>query len=174
MAQLHPISHFISIYLNILKISVMKTIFLMPLFCFLFFTQTTLIAQNENLNDEGKTKETTPSTVALTPEFVPSETEVFITLYHQGLYIAKYEVLYDEDGVGKKLEFGYKTQGWRHTHHFSSTVTNIRLKSWAATGLVLNPWSEIYNKPLQPSDLNKCYRNTGTTLNRQWDNLCQK
>jgi cytolysin (calcineurin-like family phosphatase) len=144
------------------------------LFCFLFFTKTTLIAQNENRNDEDETTETTPPTVALTPKFAASKAEVFITFYHQGWYIAKYEVLYDEDGVEKKLEFGYKTQGWLHTHLFSSTVTNIRLKSWAATGFVLNPWGEIYNKPLQPSDLNKCYRNTGTILNRQWDNVCQK
>jgi thiol-activated cytolysin len=152
----------------------MKTIFLMPLFCFLFFTQTTLIAQNEDLDDDDETTKTTPSTVALTPESAASETEVFITLYHQGWYIAKYEVLYNENGMKKKIEFGDKTQGWQYTLRFSSSTTNIRLKGWAATGLVWDPWGEIYNKTLQPTDLNKCYRNTGTTLNRQWDNVCKK
>ena len=98
---------------------------------------------------------------------------IFIKIVHDGWYIAKYEIKYSEDGVEKKIERSSKTKGYSETFNFPCTVKNINLAGWAATGLVWEPWGEIYNKTLDSSNWNKCYKNTGTMLNRNWNNECE-
>ena len=109
------------------------------------------------------------STTEYTKETCEQKANMFVKLVHGGAYVAKYEVRYNENGGEKLVETGNKTAGWNQTFYFPGDATNIRLKGWAATGLVWDPWGEIYNKTLEPADLNKCFTNTGTTLNRQFN-----
>ena len=96
----------------------------------------------------------------------------FIKLNHTGYYIAKYEINYTVNDEVKTILLSNKTKGYNETIIFPCRATQIKLKAWAMTGLVWEPWGEIYNKQLDSSTLNKCYNNFGTTLNRQWNNNC--
>jgi hypothetical protein len=97
----------------------------------------------------------------------------FVKFNHRGAYIARYEITYqDENGKTQSIAIKDKTAGWQQTFYFNKNATQIRIKAEAMTGLVWDPWGLIYDKIIQLSELNKCYRNTGTTLNRQWDNEC--
>lgn len=98
---------------------------------------------------------------------------LFIKLNHAGAYVAKYEITWNDNGQDRKIETGNKTAGWTETFYFPGDATNISVRGWAATGLVWDPWGEIYNKKMQAADMNKCLRNTGTTLGRSFDNNCQ-
>lgn len=111
-----------------------------------------------------------PQPVAATAAPAPRDEarEVSITLKHAGAYIAKYEISYSEAGVEKKIEASEKTRGWTQTYVVPPGGTNISLKAWAMTGLVWQPWGEIYNMVLQPRT-DYCYENTGTTLGRAFN-----
>ena len=101
----------------------------------------------------------------------------FVKFAHAGVYVAKFEVDWVEpDANGnynqnKIWESGEKTIGYTHQVDLPGDSQGIRLKAWAATGLIWDPWGEILNVALTGPD-NKCYRVTGTTLNRGWDNNC--
>ena len=101
----------------------------------------------------------------------------FVKFHHSGGYVAKYEVTWTEaDGSGnytqnRSWESGHKTAGYSGQVDIPGDARNVRLKAWAATGLVWDPWGEIFNVALEGPD-NKCYRAKGTTLNRSWDNSC--
>ncbi len=101
----------------------------------------------------------------------------FVKLQHSGAYVAKFEVDWVEpDAQGnynqnKVWESGEKTAGYTHQVDLPGDAQGVRIKAWAATGLIWDPWGEIMNVALNGPD-NKCYRVTGTTLNRSWDNNC--
>ncbi len=101
----------------------------------------------------------------------------FVKLQHSGAYVAKFEVDWVEpDAQGnynqsKVWESGEKTVGYTHQVDLPGDAQGVRIKAWAATGLIWDPWGEIMNVALNGPD-NKCYRVTGTTLNRSWDNNC--
>lgn len=125
-------------------------------------------AQADVSNSESDTRPVAaaPSVVATpNPAPVVDSRGTRITLKHAGGYIAKYELSYSEAGAEKKLEAGEKTNGWTHTYVVPAGATNIKLKGWAMTGLVWDPWGEIYNVDLQPGT-DYCYENKGTTLGR--------
>ncbi len=101
----------------------------------------------------------------------------FVKFAHAGAYVAKFQVTWaDADAQGnyiqnKDWESGNQTAGYTHQADLPGDAQGVRLQAWAATGLVWDPWGEILNVSLDGPD-NKCYRVTGTTLNRSWDNNC--
>jgi thiol-activated cytolysin len=101
----------------------------------------------------------------------------FVKFAHAGAYVAKFQVTWVEaDSQGnytqnKDWESGNQTAGYTHQVDLPGDAQGVRLHAWAATGLVWDPWGEILNVSLDGPD-NKCYRVTGTTLNRSWDNNC--
>ncbi len=98
----------------------------------------------------------------------------FVKFQHSGAYVAKFEADWVEpDSYGnysqnRIWESGQKTVGYTHQVDLPGDAQGIRLKAWAATGLVWDPWGEIMNVALSGPD-NKCYRVTGTTLDRGWE-----
>lgn len=99
---------------------------------------------------------------------------IWIKVVQDGWYVAHFELTWDEPNRPNlsRKESG-KTKGWQEVFHVPGESTNIRLKMTNDTGLVWQPQREIFNKVMQPSDLNKCYRTTGTTLGSASDNDCQ-
>ena len=116
--------------------------------------------------------------VAEEPEIAPKPEPVrkpdsWIKIIHAGAYIAHFDVTWDEpDRPNRSWNGGGKTAGWRDVAYIPAAATNIRLRMQNDTGLVWQPKREILNKVMQPSDLNKCYRVTGTTLGSNYDNDC--
>ena len=101
----------------------------------------------------------------------------FVKFAHAGAYVARFQVTWAEaDAQGnytqnKDWESGNQTAGYTHQVDLPGDAQGDELQAWAATGLVWDPWGEILNVSLDGPD-NKCYRVTGTTLNRSWDNNC--
>ncbi len=104
----------------------------------------------------------------------PRKPIIWIKIVQAGWYSANFEITWDEPGKPNQSwkEKG-KTNGWLETINLAGEATNIRLRMENDTGLVWQPQREIFNKTLQPSDLNKCYRVTGITLGSSYDNNCQ-
>jgi len=99
---------------------------------------------------------------------------VWIKLVQDGWYIAHFDVTWDEPGrPNLSWKQHGKTKGWRDIVTLPGEATNIRLRMQNDTGLVWQPQREIFNRVLQPADLNKCYQVTGTTLGSSYDNNCQ-
>jgi hypothetical protein len=157
------------------KLNNMKKNIFISIFCLLFFSQINTMAQNIKQEEEEELLD--DSTIKTNPTIQQKDTIIekdnFLNIIHQGFYIAKYEMTYKENGVERKIEIGGKTRSFKTTFNLSNTATDIKLKAWAMTGPVWTPWGEIYLLDLQKTDLNRCYRNTGTTLNRQWDHNCE-
>jgi thiol-activated cytolysin len=98
----------------------------------------------------------------------------FVRLVQDGAYVAKFEVTWQEPDSGghtinKQWDSGEKTAGYSYQLDLPGDAQGVRIKAWAATGLVWDPWGEIMNVSLNGPD-NKTYRARGTTLNRSWDN----
>jgi thiol-activated cytolysin len=98
----------------------------------------------------------------------------FVRLVHDGGYVAKFEVTWSEPDskgnlVNKAWGSGEKTAGYSYQQDLPGDAQGVRIKAWAATGLLWDPWGEIMNIALAGPD-NKTYRARGTTLNRSWDN----
>lgn len=102
----------------------------------------------------------------------------YVKFQHAGVYIAKFEVDWVEpDAYGnynqnKVWESGDKTIGYTHQVDLPGDAQGLRLKAWAATALVWDPWGEIMNVALSGPD-NKCYRVTGSTLDRRWEAIAE-
>ena len=114
------------------------------------------------------------------PEIAPKpeptrKPQIWIKIVQDGSFIiANFEIVWDEPGKPNlSWKENGKTKGWQYVVNLPGEATNIRLKMTNDTGLVWQPQREIFNRVLQPSDLNKCYRVTGTTLGSDYDNDCQ-
>lgn len=98
----------------------------------------------------------------------------FVRVVHAGAYIAKFEVSWVEpDANGnytqnRQWNSGDKTAGFSQQIDLPGDAKGVRIRAWAMTGLVWDPWGEIMNIALDGPD-NKTYRATGTTLGRSWD-----
>lgn len=100
--------------------------------------------------------------------------QFWIKFVQEGWFLAHFELTWDEPGrPNMSLKENGKMKGWQNVAYLPGEATNIRLKIQNDTGLVWQPQREIFNKVLQPEDLNKCYRLTGTTLGSGYDNDCQ-
>jgi len=99
----------------------------------------------------------------------------FVRLEHDGLYVAKFTVGWqerDETGsyVDKSYASGEVTMGYAHQVDMAADAINLHIEAWAATGLVWDPWGQIMS--LSPSTpTNKRYRVSGTTLDCHCDIL---
>lgn len=97
----------------------------------------------------------------------------FVRFAHSGAYVAKFEADWVEpDAQGnytqnRAWQSGNTTAGYARQVDMPGDAQGVRLKAWAATGLVWDPWGEILNVALDGPD-NKTYRVTGTTLDRHW------
>ena len=111
-----------------------------------------------------------PTPERIEPARKPS---IWIKLVQEGWYLAHFELTWDEPGrPNQSRKEGGKAKSWQDIFSIPGESTNIRLKITNDTGLVWQPQREIFNKVLQTSDLNKCFRTTGTTLGSAWDNDC--
>lgn len=100
----------------------------------------------------------------------------YVKLRHGGGYVARFFVNWtqkDENGKSEEKSYnsGNKTAGWSYTVQLPGDATNVRLRAEAATGLVWDPWGEIFSIT-EYGPTNKCYRAKGTTLHRRYDNDC--
>lgn len=101
----------------------------------------------------------------------------FVRFRHAGAYVAKFQIDWVEADIhgnytqSRSWQSGKKSAGWSETVDLPGDAHNLRLRAWAMTGLLWDPWGEIFNIALDGPD-NKCYRAKGTTLGRSWDNNC--
>jgi thiol-activated cytolysin len=97
----------------------------------------------------------------------------YVKLVHKGAYIAKFQVdwfvrnVHGVDVPGLWVS-GEKTAGYSQTVDLDGDARNVRVRAWAKTGLVWDPWGEIVND-LQEGPTNKTYTVGGTTLGRKVD-----
>ena len=112
------------------------------------------------------------TTTQYTEERCKEQKNGHITLFHQGGYVAKFEVSWDVAGKSETWRSGDQTAGWKKTLHFPGDATNFSIKATAYTGLVWSPENEIINVN-EPGIPNKCYKVFGTTLNTAYDNNCK-
>ncbi len=90
---------------------------------------------------------------------------LWVKVVHSGAYIAHFNVSWDEpDRPNQSRREEGKTAGFQQKFDFPGDATNIRLKMENDTGLVWQPRREIFNRLMQPDDLNCVYTVTGTTL----------
>ena len=153
----------------------MKINIYIAIFCSFIFSQIS-IAQNtfEKVNQEKKMNDSAALLVTPTHNIEAINfPDSYISIIHQGYYIAKFELSYMQNGIAKTIETGNVVRGFNKSYLLAHNFTDIKLKGWAMTGFMWQPWGEIYSLQLNYSDSKKCYRNTGTSLNRQWDNDCE-
>jgi hypothetical protein len=94
-----------------------------------------------------------------------TKTESWIKLVHNGMYIAHFDVTWDEPGKpSQKFHSANKTQGYQETLTFGAGTTNIRVHITNDTGLVWEPKHDIINRSLSSAEINKCLIIEGTTL----------
>ncbi len=123
-------------------------------------------------------KDNVMATMGFTTDYTETESVLYpngyVRLKHSGAYVAKFFVNWEEgDASGnftaKSWASGNQTAGYSHQVNLPGDARNVTLRAEAATGLVWNPWAEIFSVGLAGPD-NKTYRAKGTTLNRSWDN----
>lgn len=99
-------------------------------------------------------KDNGPATIGFTTEYNHQECVVYesgyVKLSHSGGYVAKFTVTWDapnDKGVygSQSWSSGNKTAGFSYTVALDGDVRNVRVQAWAATGLVWDPWGEIFN-----------------------------
>ncbi len=134
--------------------------------------------ENEIENENNAEPTSTPEAPATTPaapvvQSQPKNLSNQIVIRNEGYYIGKFEIRYWYNGGEQLIQTGDKTIHYREVFEIPVGASNIQIKAWAATGLVWQPWGQIFDMALQPNDLNKCYTVKGTTLSRSWDNTCE-
>lgn len=82
-----------------------------------------------------------------------------LTLFHQGGYVAKYQMDYDLGGRMETVNTGDKTAGWKQTFPLPENATNVRVRGWGATGLAWEPWRQTLTKAI-PSHLTSASKPT--------------
>lgn len=121
-------------------------------------------------------KDNAPAKIGFTTEYNQQECVVYesasVKIRHSGAYVAKFSVTWEQpDASGKfqsrSWESGNKTAGYTATVPLDGDVRNVRVQGWAKTGLVWDPWGEIFND-VQAGPINRTYIAKGTTLGRKW------
>ncbi len=117
------------------------------------------------------------ATLAFTTSYTEKEcvqyNNGFIRLLHGGAYVARFFVSWEEqdeagDYQGKQWESGKKTAGYSHQIDLPGDAVNVKILAEAATGLVWDPWGQIFSCS-EKGPTNLTYRVGGTTLNRSWE-----
>lgn len=108
----------------------------------------------------------------ITTEYVETEcvehTSGFVELKQVGWYVGKWEVTwseYNDEGKTENRTFksGNKTSPYNQTVSLPGDAHNVRIKAYAATGLVWDPWREAINVT-ESGPTNYKYEIGGTTL----------
>lgn len=95
-----------------------------------------------------------------------------LKLFHQGGYVAKFQIDYERNGETTTIETGDQTAGWTNTYTIPEDAKNIRLRAWGATGLAWEPWRQTLDHTF-PDPPNECVKIYGTTLDQQWASDCE-
>jgi hypothetical protein len=94
-----------------------------------------------------------------------TKTESWIKLVHNGMFIAHFDVTWDDPGKpSQKFHSANKTQGYQETLTFPGDTSNIQVHITNDTGLVWEPKHDIINRSLSSAEINKCLVIDGTTL----------
>jgi thiol-activated cytolysin len=121
-------------------------------------------------------KDNAPAVIGFTTEYNQQECVLYesaaVKIRHSGAYVAKFSVTWDQPNAQgkpepKSWESGNKTAGYTATIPLDGDATNIRVQGWAKTGLVWDPWGEIFNE-VEAGPINRTYIAKGTTLGRKW------
>ena len=107
--------------------------------------------------------------------FTTDYTEIQCTRYphgwiefkHSGWYVAKFYLSWTEDGKPKSWASGQKTAGYSQKIYLKNNPKNIHIVAQAKTGLIWQPWGEIWNLKY-PGPPNATFTAKGTTLNRKY------
>jgi hypothetical protein len=95
-----------------------------------------------------------------------------LKLFHQGGFVAKFQIDYERNGQTTTVETGDQTAGWTNTYTIPEDAKNIRLRAWGATGLTWEPWRQTLDHTF-PDPPNECVKIYGTTLDQQWASDCE-
>ncbi|WP_029275942.1 thiol-activated cytolysin family protein [Pedobacter borealis] len=92
----------------------------------------------------------------------------YVRIVQEGGYVGKWEVTWNEkDGngnnVGHRFDSGNVTSPYQRTVDLPGDANNVRIKAWAKTGLVWDPWREAISVA-ENGPTNKTYKIWGTTL----------
>jgi thiol-activated cytolysin len=113
-------------------------------------------------------KDNTIAKMGSTTDFTTTDCQelrnIWIKLVHNGWYTAHFDVTWDEEGKPNQTFHADKNKDYQQTLTFPGDTTNIRVNISNDTGLVWEPRREIINRPLVPTELNKCLIIEGTTL----------
>jgi thiol-activated cytolysin len=113
-------------------------------------------------------KDNTIAKMGSTTDFTTTDCQelrnIWIKLVHNGWYTAHFDVTWDEEGKPNQKFHSDHNKDYQETLQFPGDTTNIRVKITNDTGLVWEPQREIINRPLVPTELNKCLIIEGTTL----------
>ncbi|NIP28457.1 MAG: hypothetical protein GWO38_32780, partial [Phycisphaerae bacterium] len=121
-------------------------------------------------------KDNTLAEMGFTTEYTETECirylNGFIRLKHEGWYVAKFNITWEEaDEKGKfrkkSWDSGEKTAGYIHQLDLPGDARNVKIHGIAATGLAWDPWGDAINVT-ENGPTNKTYRIYGTTLDRQY------
>lgn len=95
-----------------------------------------------------------------------------VTFFNEGGYVARFTLTYMLDGEQVQHETGNILLGNKRSFAIPSMATDIRAFGEANTGLIWDPWGEIFDQSYAtpPSICLKAY---GTTLDRKWDTNCE-
>jgi thiol-activated cytolysin len=119
------------------------------------------------------------ATLAFTTNYTEKEcvqyTNGYIQLEHAGAYVAKFNLSWEEqDEAGEistaRWESGKKTAGYSYQVELPGDATNIKIRAEAATGLVWDPWGQIFSCT-EKGPTNLIYKASGTTLDRRWEKI---
>lgn len=114
-------------------------------------------------------------------DYIETRNEIFtngdITLVHNGAYVARFFVNWEEfsyDSTGKEIvekkewvnNGRQRTVGYRETIPFKANTKNISVVAEGATGLVWEPWRKSINKMNIPLIKSRTFTISGTTLNQ--------
>jgi len=89
--------------------------------------------------------------------------DVGITLFNDGGYMAKFQVTYTVEGHSKSYESGDVAVGWKHTLPIPPNATNI-----VAKGIMLSAGEHLIFEEKLSAPADVCYKTYGTIFDRRW------
>jgi cytolysin (calcineurin-like family phosphatase) len=95
-----------------------------------------------------------------------------ITFFNEGGYVARYTLVFTSNGEHQSYGTGNLALGNKRRFSLPADATNIRIRGEVKTGLVWEPWRDVFSKSIEHPHKAVCYKTYGTTLNAKWNNNC--
>lgn len=95
-----------------------------------------------------------------------------LTFFNEGGYVARYKLTYTSGGKEQSSSTGNLALGNKKLYELPADATNISIRGEVKTGLLWEPWRDIFNKKINHPRGAQCYKTYGTTLNAKWNNSC--